>query len=71
LSPNCATRYKLRTVIHITVSELLRPTMGGWGFSSVVECLPSKLKALGSVLSSGKEKKKKRRPKMERLLILL
>ena len=35
--------------------------MGGWGFSSVVECLPSKLKALGSVLSSGKEKKKKKK----------
>jgi hypothetical protein len=25
----------------------------GWGFSSVVEHLPSKRKALGSVLSSG------------------
>jgi len=32
--------------------------MGGWGFSSVVECLPSKRKALGSVLSSGGKKKK-------------
>lgn len=31
----------------------------GWGFSSVVERLPSKCKALGSVLSSGGEKKKK------------
>jgi hypothetical protein len=31
---------------------------GGWGFSSVVERLPSKPKALGSVLSSGKKKKK-------------
>jgi len=31
----------------------------GWGFSSVVERLPSKRKALGSVLSSGEEKKKK------------
>jgi len=27
----------------------------GWGFSSVVERLPSKRKALGSVLSSGKK----------------
>ncbi|EDL98663.1 rCG55003, partial [Rattus norvegicus] len=26
--------------------------MGGWGFSSVVELLPSKCKALGSVPSS-------------------
>jgi len=31
----------------------------GWGFSSVVERLPRKLKALGSVPSSGKKKKKK------------
>jgi hypothetical protein len=29
----------------------------GWGFSSVVERLPSKPKALGSVLSFGKKKK--------------
>jgi len=29
----------------------------GWGFSSVVECLPSKHKALGSVPSSGEKKK--------------
>ena len=32
---------------------------GTRGFSSVVESLPSKLKALGSVLSSGKTKQKK------------
>jgi hypothetical protein len=32
----------------------------GWGFSSVVKCLPSKPKALGSVLSSGKKEKKKK-----------
>jgi len=31
----------------------------GWGFSSVVERLPSKRKALGSVLSSRKKKRKK------------
>jgi len=30
----------------------------GWGFSSVVERLPSKRKALGSVPSSEKKKKK-------------
>jgi len=29
----------------------------GWGFSSVVEHLPSERKALGSVLSSKKKKK--------------
>jgi len=36
---------------------------GGWGFSSVVERLPSKRKALGSVLSSRKKEKKKKRKK--------
>jgi hypothetical protein len=35
-----------------------KPAMWGWGFSSVVERLPSKCKALGSVLSSGKNKNK-------------
>jgi len=34
--------------------------MRGWGFSSVVECLPSNRKALGSVPSSGKKKKKEK-----------
>ncbi|EDL99635.1 rCG37968 [Rattus norvegicus] len=33
----------------------------GWGFSSVVERLPSKRKALGSVPSSEKKKKKKKK----------
>jgi len=33
--------------------------MGGWGFSSVVERLPRKRKALGSVPSSKKKKKRK------------
>jgi hypothetical protein len=32
----------------------------GWGFSSVVERLPSKCKALGSVLSSGKKEKERK-----------
>jgi len=32
----------------------------GWGFSSVVERLPSKRKALGSVSSSEKKKRKKK-----------
>jgi len=32
----------------------------GWGFSSVVEHLPSKRKALGSVPSSEKKKEKKK-----------
>lgn len=31
-----------------------------WGFSSVVEHLPSNLKALGSVLSSGGKKKREK-----------
>jgi len=34
---------------------------GGWGFSSVVECLPRKRKALGSVPSSEKKKKEKKK----------
>jgi len=42
----------------------------GWGFSSVVEHLPRKRKALGSVPSSGKKKKepkkKKKRKKKEK-----
>jgi len=41
-----------------------RKTNYGWGFSSVVEPLPSKHKALGSVSSS--EKKKKKEKKKER-----
>jgi len=34
---------------------------GGWGFSSVVERLPSKLKALGLVPSSEKKKRKRKK----------
>jgi len=37
----------------------------GWGFSSVVEHLPSKRKALGSVPSSEKVRKKKKEKKQE------
>jgi len=33
----------------------------GWGFSSVVERLPSKCKALGLVPSSGKKKRERER----------
>jgi len=40
--------------------------MRGWGFSSVVERLPSKRKVLGSVLSSKKKKKKRKKEKEER-----
>ena len=41
-------------------SELFRSKVyiWGWGFSSAVERLPSKHKALGSVLSSEEEEKK-------------
>jgi len=35
----------------------------GWGFSSVVERLPSKRKALGPVPSSEKKKKEKEKEK--------
>ena len=36
---------------------------GGWGFSSVVERLPRKRKALGSVPSSEKKNQKKKKKK--------
>jgi hypothetical protein len=42
--------------IIVYISDLKKIHKGGWGFSSVVERLPSKRKALGSVLSSGKKK---------------
>jgi len=37
----------------------------GWGFSSVVERLPRKRKALGSVPSSKKKNQKKKKKKKE------
>jgi len=43
---------------------LKKPKLGGWGFSSVVERLPSKPKALGSVSSSEKKKEKEKKPKL-------
>jgi hypothetical protein len=43
----------------------------GWGFSSVVEHLPSKHKALGLVLSSGGKKKMKRKRKLSFLRFLV
>lgn len=42
-----------------------------WGFSSVVEGLPSKRKALGLVLSSGGKKKMKRKRKLSFLRFLV
>jgi len=41
--------------------QLLKVAPWGWGFSSVVERLPSKRKALGSVPSSKKKKKEKKK----------
>ncbi|MCV4633227.1 hypothetical protein OFB83_32000, partial [Escherichia coli] len=43
---------------------MLKNYSKGWGFSSVVERLPSKRKALGSVPSSKKKKKDKRKKKL-------
>jgi len=40
----------------------------GWGFSSVVERLPRKRKALGSVPSSEKKNQKKKKKKERKLL---
>jgi len=39
----------------------LKTYKGGWGFSSVVERLPRKRKALGSVPSSEKKNQKKKK----------
>jgi len=39
----------------------LRMDIGGWGFSSVVDRLPRKRKALGSVPSSEKKNQKKKK----------
>jgi len=50
---------------------LLKKKNRGWGFSSVVERLPSKRKALGLVLSSGNKKIKKKKEKKNHAWILL
>jgi len=51
---------KVKVVVGYITS--LRPAWArGWGFSSVVEHLPSKRKALGLVPNSGKKEKKKRK----------
>jgi len=42
----------------------------GWGFSSVVERLPRKRKALGSVPSSEKKNQKKKKKKKERVHLI-
>jgi len=46
-------------VLHL----VLKADRRGWGFSSVVERLPRKRKALGSVPSSGKKNQKKKKKK--------
>jgi hypothetical protein len=43
-----------QTHTHTDIHKSVRKR--GWEFSSVVECLPSKRKTLGSVLSSEKKK---------------
>jgi len=45
----------------VSIKEIER----GWGFGSVVECLPRKRKALGSVPSSKRKKKKKKKKEIE------
>jgi len=48
----------------LDMQRLLRACIaGGWGFSSVVEHLPSKCQALRLVLSSGKKKKEEKKKK--------
>jgi len=50
--------------------RLRKACLGGWGFSSEVERLPRERKALGSVPSSEKEKKKKEKKSFPRKVIL-
>jgi len=47
--------------------QIKRIDRGGWGFSSVVERLPRKCKALGSVPSSEKKNQKKKKKKKKRI----
>jgi len=55
--------YRVRTrTVKANRNSALKQTKWGWGFSLMVEHLPSKRKALGSVLSSGKKKKKRNKP---------
>jgi len=49
---------------------VVKSTLWGWGFSSVVERWPRKRKALGSVLSSEKKNQKKKKKKKEHTLLL-
>jgi len=44
-------------------NPVLKRGIRGWGFSSVVERLPTKRKALGSVPSSEKKKERKKKKK--------
>ena len=47
----------------VLLTHLLSGSLRGWGFSSVVERLPRKRKALGSVPSSEKKNQKKKKKK--------
>jgi len=49
------------STLHWWVLHKRTMTPGGWGFSSVVERLPRKRKALGSVPSSEKKIQKKKK----------
>jgi hypothetical protein len=49
---------KLENLVQVSSLMLPKIRLSGLGFSSVIERLPSKHKALGSVLSSEKKKKK-------------
>jgi hypothetical protein len=54
--------------IHLRKRITYKVLFWGWGFSKVVESLPSKHKALGSVLSSGKKKKDKIKSSSSKLI---
>jgi len=50
----------------VALGSIRKQVGRGWGFSSAVEHLPSKCKALGSVLSSGKKNKKKNKKEKQK-----
>jgi len=60
-----STRFELRYPEWVgeDIPRAIKILVTGWGFSSVVERLPSKHKALGSVPSSEKRKEKKKKKK--------
>jgi hypothetical protein len=53
----------LKSLLMMMMEDFKKEINRSWGFSSVVECLPSNPKALGSVLCSEKKKKERKKEK--------